>query len=180
MTPEVFMTARSGSFPVLLVGYALSLSTLLAGEAGPQKAVEDEAKLIQGTWNVVELHQVSHQSSKEEKEFLKSGGYKITITADKMIHSLAYATRTPDKGEVKYRLDVTKSPKVLEMLVDGKVIAKAIYDIKGDDLRICQGRKPPFGGEPEPPTDFDIAKAKRGSFPTLYVLKRDANKQVEK
>jgi hypothetical protein len=52
--------------------------------------------------------------------------------------------------------------------------------IKDDDLRICQGRKPPFGGEPEPPTDFDIAKAKLGTFPTLYVLKRDANKQVQK
>jgi hypothetical protein len=66
---------------------------------------------------------VSHQSSKEEREFLKSGGYKITITADKMIHS-------PDKSEMKYRLEVTKSPKVLELLVDGNVIAKAIYDIK--------------------------------------------------
>jgi uncharacterized protein (TIGR03067 family) len=173
LIPEVLMIARSGSFPVLLAGYALSLTTLLAGESGPQRAAEDDAKLIQGTWNVVELHQVSHQSSKEEKEFLKSGGYKIIITSDKLIHS-------PDKSEARYQLDVTKSPKVLELIVDGKVIAKAIYDLKGDNLRICQGRKPPFGGEPEPPTDFDIAKAKIGTFPTLYVLKRAANKPVQK
>jgi hypothetical protein len=74
------MTARNGSLLAVLVGCALSLSTLLAGEAGSQKTVEDDAKLIQGTWTVIELHQVNHQLSKETKEFLKSGGYKITIS----------------------------------------------------------------------------------------------------
>ena len=163
------MNPRSGSLSILLVGCVLSLSTLLAEEVGSRKKNEDDAKLIQGTWTVVELHQVNHQPTKEEQEFLRSGGYTITVTADTLIHS-------PDKSEGKYRLDPTKTPKVMELLVDQKVVAKAIYDLKGDDLRICQGRKPPFGGEPEAPTDFDIAKAKPGTFPTLFVLRR----QVEK
>ncbi len=167
------MNTRSGSLSILMVGCVFCLSSLLAERPGSRKKDEDDAKLVQGTWTVVELHQVSHQSTKDEREFLKSGGYKITITAAKLIHS-------PDKSEGEYRLVPGKTPKVMEMLVDGKVVARAIYDLKGDDLRICQGRKHPFGGEAEPPTDFDIAKAKPGTFPTLFVLRRDATKQGEK
>lgn len=167
------MTARCGLFPILLVGCGLGLSAVLAEEARPNKGIQEDGKLIQGTWSVVELHQVNHQPSQEEKDFLKSGGYKITITADKLIHS-------PDNSQVKYRLDLTKKPRVLEQLMDEKVFARAIYDLKGHDLKICQGRKPVEGGEPEPPTEFDIAKAKPGTFPTLYVLKRDAARQDEK
>jgi len=167
------MVTRSGSLSILLVGWVFCLSSLLADEPGSRRKDEDDAKRIQGTWTVVELHQVNHQPTKDEREYFRSGGYKITITADKLIHS-------PDKSEGKYRLDTTKSPKVMEMLVDEEVVARAIYDLKGDDLRICQGRKHPFGGEAEPPTDFDIAKAKPGTFPTLFVLKRDAAEQGEK
>ena len=167
------MNTRSGPLSILLVGCVFCLSSLLADEPGSGKKDEDDAKLIQGTWTVVELHQVSHQPTKEETEFLKSGGYKITITADKLVHS-------PDKSEGEYRLVPGKTPKVMELLVDGNVVARAIYDLKGDDLRICQGRKHPFGGEPEPPTDFDIAKAKPGTFPTLFVLRRHETKQGKK
>jgi uncharacterized protein (TIGR03067 family) len=167
------MNTRSGSLSIPLVGCVFCLSSLLADEPGSRRKDEDDAKRIQGTWTVVELHQVNHQPTKDEREYFRSGGYKITITADKLIHS-------PDKSEGEYRLVPGKTPKVLELLVAEEVVARAIYDLKGDDLRICQGRKHPFGGEPEPPTDFDIAKAKPGTFPTLFVLRRHETKQGEK
>jgi hypothetical protein len=77
-----------------------------------------------------------------------------------------------------YRLDQTKSPKVLETLKNGKVIARSIYDLKGNDLKLCMGRKAE-SGEPEPPDSFEIPKRKPGTFPTLFVLKRDVAKKSD-
>src|SRR3954470_10770134 len=101
------MNPRSGSMSILLVGCVLSLSTTLTVGAGPGKKDGDDSKLIQGTWTVVELHQVNSKPTEDEKAFLKSGGYKITITANKLIHS-------PDKSDGEYRLDQAKTPKVME------------------------------------------------------------------
>jgi uncharacterized protein (TIGR03067 family) len=81
-----------------------------------------------------------------------------------------------DKSEMAYRIDPTITPRTLELLENGKVIAKAIYELKGDDLKICLGRKPD-AGEPKAPADFDINKAKSGSFPTLMVMKRQGEKK---
>jgi RNA polymerase sigma factor (sigma-70 family) len=141
------------------------------GNAPPKSDSDDE--LIRGTWVVVALRQTNHEPTKAEKEFFKKGGYKITITADKMIHSL-------DKSEMKYRLDTTRTPRVMEFLEGGKVIAKAIYELKGDDLKFCQGRRPKGGEGPKAPTDFDVRKAQRSEFPTLFILKRDTAKAAEK
>jgi hypothetical protein len=83
----VSMNPRSGSSSILLIGCVFCLSTRLADEAGSRKENEDDAKRIQGTWTVVELRQVNQQPSRDEEEFLRSGGSKITVTADKLIHS---------------------------------------------------------------------------------------------
>jgi len=146
------------------------MSALSADE--PELKKDDDGELIQGTWVVVELQQVNREATKEEKEFYKNGGYTIRITGEKMIHS-------PDKSEGRYRLDTSKMPRVLELLEDGKVIAIAIYELKGDDLKFCQGRKPMGGREPEPPSDFDIKKAAPDTFPTLFILKREKAKPAE-
>jgi uncharacterized protein (TIGR03067 family) len=118
---------------------------------------------------VVDLQQVNREVTKEEREFFKRGGYKITITEQKMIHS-------PDGSEARYRLDTTRTPRVLELLDRGRVTARAIYELKGDDLKICQGRKPTGGENPVPPAAFDITTAAPGAFPTLFVLKREVKK----
>jgi uncharacterized protein (TIGR03067 family) len=124
-----------------------------------------DAAEIQGTWNVVEMQQVGYEPSEGEREFYKSGGYKITFTKDKMIHS-------PDHSSMQYRLDTTKVPGVLELTKDGKVIAKGIYELMGDELRICQGRTPTDGSQPKPPASFDIKQAAPDEFPSLMILRR--------
>jgi RNA polymerase sigma factor (sigma-70 family) len=154
-------------------GWAQDRGGKAAGIAKDAAKSESDEEVIRGTWVVVELQQTNHAPTEEEKEFFKKGGYKITITGDKMSHS-------PDQSEVKYRLDTTRTPGVLELLEDGKVIAKAIYELKGDDLKFCLGRRPKGNEEPEAPTDFDIKKAAPGTFPTLFVLKRATAMPSEK
>jgi uncharacterized protein (TIGR03067 family) len=154
----------------------LCAAALPADEAKSKKATVNDAVLIQGVWTVVELHQVVHKPTEEEKEFLKTGKFKVTITVDKLIFS-------PDKSAANYQLDPSRNPKVLKLYdpksKSRKPIALAIYDLKGDDLRICIGREPDQG-DPEPPAGFDIKKAKPGTFPTLFVLKRDRAKEGAK
>ncbi|HVK11942.1 MAG TPA: sigma-70 family RNA polymerase sigma factor [Gemmataceae bacterium] len=130
----------------------------------------DDDRLIQGTWTVVDLQQVNHEPTKEEREAWKAGQFTITFTARQMVFNV-------DKSGMTYRLDPTGKPPVVEWLDGGKVIARGIYGLSGDDLKVCMGRKPDMG-EPEAPTDFDIQKAKPGTFPTLFVMKRQAPRKV--
>ncbi len=145
--------------------------------AGPQdkdelivfKRVTDAAEAIQGTWVVTELHQVGKKMTDEEKTFHAGGGYKITFTADTITHEI-------DKSSGKYRLDPTRDEKRIEFIENGAIIALALYDLNGDDLKLCVGRKPDKGMPPVAPTGFDVEKAPAGTFPTVYVMKRDKPK----
>jgi uncharacterized protein (TIGR03067 family) len=165
------MTLRSLFRSALfLAGSLICLPALFADETRPKQDAADDAALIQGAWVVAEMQQTDFDST-ELRKFISSGGYKITFTKSKMIHS-------PDESEAQYRLNTTKTPKVLEILEDGRVLAKAIYELKGDNLKFCMGRKSD-GGTPEAPRDFDIENADSGTFPTLFVLKRETSRVAE-
>jgi RNA polymerase sigma factor (sigma-70 family) len=149
-------------------GFALLRFKRVVEPEKPKPA--DDARLIQGTWRVIELHQVGVEPGEAEREALTKGAFKIQITADRLIY-------LADNSEAKYRLDASKTPRVLELLSDDKVLARAIYELKGDDLKLCQGRKPEPGEEAMPPSHFDIKKAPKGTFPTLMVMKREPEKK---
>jgi uncharacterized protein (TIGR03067 family) len=125
-----------------------------------------DAEKIQGTWIVVELRQAGHTPTAEEQDRYKNGGFKIRITGDRLVYLI-------DQSGAEYRLNPSRTPKVMSLLMNGRVIAKAIYELNGDDLKICQGRTPEGGGPPRPPASFDIDKAPPGTSPTLFILKRD-------
>lgn len=165
MTLKTFTSAATAVavalLPVGIVVTWAAMSVMAAEEAKQQR----ELRLIQGTWSVLELHQGEQESSEEEREHLQKRNFKIQITADEIIF-------LADESSTKYRLDTTRDPKVIEYLKDGKVVAKAIYKLEGDDLKICLGRTPDRG-EPEAPTDFDSSKGPPGRFPTLFVMNRD-------
>jgi RNA polymerase sigma factor (sigma-70 family) len=128
-----------------------------------------DAEAIQGTWTVVELHQVNQKPTKQERDWLAKGHFKIRFTKDTM-------TMLVDGSSSRYRLDATRKPKQMEILDGDNLVARSIYEMSGDRLRICQGRKPEPGEAPEAPTDFDIDKARPGTFPTLFVMVRDVPK----
>ncbi|MFX8918402.1 hypothetical protein ABTN06_18685, partial [Acinetobacter baumannii] len=94
----------------------------------------DAAEAIQGTWTVTELHQVGKKMTDEEKSFYAGGGYKITFTADTMTHEI-------DKSSAKYRLDPTRDEKLIEFVENGAIVALALYDLNGDDLKLSVGRR---------------------------------------
>ncbi len=160
------MNSRSFIIALLLIGCLVCILGLLVYETRPKADTNRDAELIQGTWVLVELNQSAHAATEEEKEFLKKGGYKITITGEKMIHS-------PDNSEGRYRLDPTKMPRLLEFLEGDKVIVKGIYELDGDDLKFCLGRKPEHGEEPQLPINYDLKNAVPGTFPSLWILKRE-------
>jgi uncharacterized protein (TIGR03067 family) len=155
----------------LLVAVALWWWLAAVNESERKRAAQ-HAEEIQGVWVVIELRQLNHEPSEDERRFLESGGYKITITHEKMIHSTDQS-----EDEMRYRLDTTKTPPVLTLLKNGKVIAKAIYELKGDELKICQGRTPIDGAKPVPPTDFEIQNAAPGTSPSLFILQRERAKE---
>jgi RNA polymerase sigma factor (sigma-70 family) len=135
-------------------------------------APKDDAAAILGTWTVVDFQQVSREPTKEEREAWKAGKFTITFTAEKMVFNT-------DESDGHYRLDPAQQPRAIEWLEGGRVIARGIYDLAGNDLKICMGREADKGEEAEPPIDFDLAKRKPGTFPTLFVLKRSPLRKVE-
>jgi uncharacterized protein (TIGR03067 family) len=143
-----------------------------AGKAGDQPTALKDEEAIQGTWTLVRLDQVNHEPTDEEKASWAKGLFKVVITADKLIF--------PDKSEGIYKLDSSKDPKRFDLTVEDNQragTAPGIYSLKGDELRICYGR----AGDWLPPANFDVKKAKAGSFPSCWTFKRDkggADKQL--
>ena len=168
------MTSRRFITPLLIIACLVCLLGLLVYEIRPKEDANRDAELIQGTWAVVELNQSAHTATAEEKEFFKKGGFKMTITGEKMISS-------QDKSELQYRLNTTKMPRLMEILAGDKVIVKGIYELNGDDLKFCLGTRGERGQEPQLPINYDINNAVPGTFPSLWILKREtANSANEK
>jgi RNA polymerase sigma factor (sigma-70 family) len=138
-------------------------------ETVKQPPPRTDAEAIQGTWVVTTIEQVSHQSTEDEKAYFKTGQCTITITADQLTFDV-------DKSRSGYRLVPTTTPKrMLFTMTDdprGLVVAIAIYELEGDNLKICLGRKGEFALLPQAPHGFDIKSAPPGTFPTLFVMKR--------
>jgi RNA polymerase sigma-70 factor (ECF subfamily) len=132
---------------------------------GAAEPAEKDEEAIQGVWTVVNLEQVSHQPTEEEKSAYKSGRFTITIRGNKL-------TFDADKSLMYFKLDPSQSPKVMTLEVpDGPTIkgpVPAIYRLDGDDMMICQGRL----GDTQPPAGFSVTDRRPGTFPTLWVLKR--------
>ncbi len=185
MTLSTFKTAAAFTLVIgLAVGASLFIGRSPAGmfamaeEApGARRAAftkspsRTDAEAIQGIWMVTAIEEVHHQRSDEEKSYLKAGRFTITITADRLTFDV-------DQSATSYRLDPSKTPR--QMLWSkpddphGRVVAIAIYELDGDDLKICLGRN--RGTEliplPEPPHGFDIKSEPPGTSPTLFVMKR--------
>jgi RNA polymerase sigma factor (sigma-70 family) len=129
-----------------------------------KEPAQKDADAIQGTWKVVNLEQVGHEPTDDERAAFRDGALKFVITADKIVY--------PDKSEATYKLDPATTPKRFEFTVStGKkdVLALGIYSLDGDELKLCYGRE----GDRDPPTSFDVKKARAGTFPSCWTLRRE-------
>jgi len=136
-----------------------------ASDAKDDPKTKSDMEHIQGVWVLADLEQPGSQPTDEEKAAWKAGKVKITITSDKITFDI-------DKSFMNYRLDATKTPKVMYLEISdgpnkGQTVP-AIYRLDGDDLTYCQGRL----GDTGPPTDFSIKNPRPGTSPTLWVLHR--------
>jgi RNA polymerase sigma factor (sigma-70 family) len=137
---------------------ALAYSTL-ANQGEKNEKTKPDKETIQGNWEVVSLERDG--GSRREEEQLKSAVWGF----DK--GKLAWNLEGGDKIEADYKLDPTKSPKTIDLIIGGdpKRHLEGIYQLKGDELSICI----PVGVDRPRPTELT---GEKGSKCCLVVLKR--------
>jgi uncharacterized protein (TIGR03067 family) len=140
------------------VGEKVLLMTL-AGALAAGQAPKKDQELLQGTWMVVSAES---RGQKAREEVLKD--FTVVIKDDTL------TARSGRFRNTRYRftLDSTKQPKAIDLallLNDPPSIHPGIYELDGDNLKICFTLDK--GGER--PAKFET---KPGSDEVLWVLKR--------
>ena len=134
-------------------------------EVPPRDLALKDQEAMQGVWQVVNIEQVSHQPTQDERDYWASGAMTITIRGNRL-------TFDADKSFQDFILDASRNPKRITMVVaDGPNKGRhvpAIYRLTGDDLVIAQGRL----GEFLSPIAFSIEPRRPGTFPTVWHLRR--------
>ena len=123
---------------------------------------KDEAKKLQGTWQVTKFidHSEEPAEAKEIEHFtFEFKGDTLTVRKEK-----------DDSGrEMKYALDATKKPKGIDLKKDDGGTSEGIYKLDGDELTICVVAGKRSDKAAERPAEF---KASKGSKHSLFVLKK--------
>lgn len=104
---------------------ALAIWYPVRGVAQNEKGVADS---LDGTWRIESLH----EEGREQKDAL---GWLVTFKAGK----LSVKVGDTVKGDGTYKADASKEPKWLDIKTERSSI-RAIYEVKGDTLRLCHGR----------------------------------------
>jgi RNA polymerase sigma factor (sigma-70 family) len=129
----------------------------------------DKAKL-QGVWQIESMEGDGMQISPDDLAAVDAEQKRVLIDGDKWI------TKNGDGKEERrpFQLDATKTPRTINVRAqDDSFDQLGIYQLEGDDLKICF-----CGGEKqERPTEF---ATKKGSPMIVFVYKRVATKQADK
>lgn len=141
------------SVSVLLVAGSLAPLQVLQAADGDK---EKEKEKLQGTWAAISLV----DSGRKEKE-ANVKRLKLKIKGDKYTYVIGTASFS-----AVYKIDTTKTPRQMDVTFEegpqkGKTM-RAIYSLKGDELKICGGFTRP--------ADF-VSKPK--SKVVLFVFKRE-------
>lgn len=131
-----------------------------------EAARQPDQELLQGAWTVVSI-----VSNGENEPPEKVARVSVVFRGDQMIIREPHHT---DEHE-RFKLDSTKSPKTIDLTDEddeSKVRVLAIYELNGDDLKICGARQ--RGARPS------TFESKTGTETVLFVLKRNTSVPVEK
>ena len=138
----------------------LAAGLLFAADDKPEEAIKKDREKIAGVWTVT-LREMN--GAKVEEEELKK--ILVTFKADGTLEVRREGEKVVDGVS---KIDPTKKPKEIDITVrtpDGSERSvKGIYEIEGDNLRICTA-----GPGPDRPKEFT---GKEGSGNTLMVYKR--------
>jgi uncharacterized protein (TIGR03067 family) len=145
-------------FAFLFVG---SLFTLVLAAA--QGALADDAKDLQGTWQVVSLE--ANGENKPADEFT---GWKFVFEGDQ--GWLIKPDETSPK--FKFKLDAAKAPKTIDLIVqegnDKGKVAPGIYGLNEGQLRLCINI---FGDPSYRPMEFKTKERDGAGFAVLERVK---------
>lgn len=138
---------------------------LLVFVIGVGSVVADDRASLQGVW-IAQSHEADGGKHNLPTEQVKRVSYVFKG------NSLSCRLKDKDEGDkekelepqVRYEIDATKSPKHIDLLVPNGKPAVGIYDIKGNELKLCMSE-----GVDERPTEFST---KLRSKTVLIVFKR--------
>jgi uncharacterized protein (TIGR03067 family) len=105
---------------------------LLVG-ADAKEDLKKEKEMLKGTWSVTAFEVPKGQKEPSEKE-LK--GMKLIATEDKL-----RAIFGDEDNPASYKLDPSKKPREIDIMLDGGKTLKGIYSLDGDTLKICVAEK---------------------------------------
>jgi RNA polymerase sigma factor (sigma-70 family) len=120
-----------------------------------EKPKSDKERL-QGKWVPVSAEE---EGKKVPEEEIKAKNFVMVFAGDKMTLPMKDDTR-----EVEYKLDPAKKPKEIDVAIEKGKVAKGIYELDGDTLKLCIEKDP----DGERPAKF----ATDGTTHVLIVLKR--------
>ena len=130
---------------------------------GTPTVTPSDAESLQGVWTV-------HRQESDGERVSIFGDMTMTFKGDKVeLRPLGKDHKDPPTAA--FKLDPTKSPKEIDLTVskDGQSeVVRGIYDLKGDDLRICLAEpkaKRPTAFVTVKGGDSDLAVYKRGEVP---------------
>jgi len=152
---------------------ALVLAVFISPAALPDEKAKPDAEQLQGTWRFVRLSLFGNEPPKdfppkvrvviEGKSFTIKPGVGFEGSNEKPDGEWKLGDKEGDS--VTFELDPSKKLKTIDLTTefDGqKMTLKGIYQLDGDDLKICFGQ--------QRPKEFP---GKVDSGTVLYVLKRD-------
>jgi RNA polymerase sigma factor (sigma-70 family) len=172
---EMFLTKLKTAAVALLAGVAGTAAVLLTCQAlaggparvkneGAARSIAKEADKpktdkdsLQGAWIPVSAEE---DGKKIPEDVIKARNFEMVFTEDKVTLPIK-----GDSQEAGYKLDPTKKPKQIDLLLGEGKTAKGIYLLEGDTLTLCVEKEP--GGER--PAEF---AAKEGTTRVLMVLKK--------
>ncbi|MBY0524575.1 MAG: TIGR03067 domain-containing protein [Gemmataceae bacterium] len=142
-----------------IVAFLLCAGWLFAVSVAGGQDTKDDSEKLQGVWKVMSAER---NGKKQPDDELK--GLRLTFKADKIVF------KDNDKEqEATYKLDPDKKPKAIDLVVkvgDKTETIPGIYQLNGDDLKICAAGEP---GKPRP-TEFATRPA---TGTGLILLKRE-------
>jgi uncharacterized protein (TIGR03067 family) len=119
----------------------VAVGLLVAANAPAGDAAKKEMKQLQGTWVVSSFRQDG--KAKDEMK-----GTELIFAGDTVTLRLKKGSDTDEK-KMTYKIDPTKKPKAMDVFSGKDPTMRAIYELKGDTLRVCHAKN-----ESERPTEF--------------------------
>ena len=129
---------------------------LLVAAEDPKADAKKDKENIQGAWKAVSGEAGGQKLSDERIESIK-----IVIAADKITVNVADNTRVST-----YKIDPAQKPKTIDLTNEMDQTAPGIYELDGDNLKLCFPSDEESGALPKEFT------GKQGSNQMLLVFKR--------